>query len=594
MKIQLNRSEVLENGFAKAPTAAQLSYGELAINYDDGDPTLFYKDNSDTIRSIKLAIQPDLTVSANQSGTLDDRYLKLSGGTLTGDLTGTNFIGGVSRISSSPPTPTGDGELWFNTDDGRLYIYYTDGNGDSQWVDAAPDTYDLLLTTNYYSKTESDARYLGISATAANSTLLDGQAASYYLDYNNFVNTPTISGTDLSYTSSTRLLESSTGTDVTLPEVVAGGDSGLMTGAQATKLDGIETGATADQTGAEIKAAYEAEADTNAFDDAAVAKLAGIETSATGDQTGAEIKALYEGEADTNAFTDTEKTKLSGIEDNATADQTGAEIKAAYEGEADTNAFTDAEKTKLAGIETGAQVNTVTSVNGQTGAVTINGTTDLSYTASTRELASSTGNNVILPEVAAAGDSGLMTGSDKTKLDDIDLTGASDGQALIYNSTSGNFEAGDISAGFTVSSATPSSPSNGDTYYDTDDATSYIYVNDGGSSQWVPLSPTQHTATDLTYTSATRVLASSTGNDAILPEVVANGDSGLMTGADKDKLDDIDLSGATDGQGLVYNSSTSTFEPGDLAPQVLIVDGGNFENGSAIVTTSTDIDGGSF
>jgi len=38
----------------------------------------------------------------------------------------------------------------------------------------------------------------------------------------------------------------------------------------------VESGATADQTGAEIKALYEAEADTNAFDDAAVAKLAGI------------------------------------------------------------------------------------------------------------------------------------------------------------------------------------------------------------------------------------------------------------------------------------------------------------------------------
>lgn len=40
-----------------------------------------------------------------------------------------------------------------------------------------------------------------------------------------------------------------------------------------TKLSGVEAGATADQTGAEIKAAYEAEADTNAYDDAAVTKV---------------------------------------------------------------------------------------------------------------------------------------------------------------------------------------------------------------------------------------------------------------------------------------------------------------------------------
>jgi len=82
-------------------------------------------------------------------------------------------------------------------------------------------------------------------------------------------------------------------------------------------------------TGAEIKALYEAEADTNAFDDAAVAKLAGIETAATADQTGAEIKAAYEAEA--NAFTDAQFTKLAGIETAATADQTGAEIETALD-----------------------------------------------------------------------------------------------------------------------------------------------------------------------------------------------------------------------------------------------------------------------
>ena len=46
-------------------------------------------------------------------------------------------------------------------------------------------------------------------------------------------------------------------------------------------------------------------------------KLDGIETSATADQTGSEIKSLYEAQSDTNAFTDAEKTKLSGIETSA-------------------------------------------------------------------------------------------------------------------------------------------------------------------------------------------------------------------------------------------------------------------------------------
>ena len=52
--------------------------------------------------------------------------------------------------------------------------------------------------------------------------------------------------------------------------------------------------------GAEIKTAYEAEA--NAFTDTKNTKLSGIETSATVDQTGAEIKTLYEANDDTNIF----------------------------------------------------------------------------------------------------------------------------------------------------------------------------------------------------------------------------------------------------------------------------------------------------
>jgi len=65
--------------------------------------------------------------------------------------------------------------------------------------------------------------------------------------------------------------------------------------ADGTKLDGIESGATADQTNAEIKTAYEANSDTNNFTDALLAKLNAIEANATTDQTIAEIKSLIAG-----------------------------------------------------------------------------------------------------------------------------------------------------------------------------------------------------------------------------------------------------------------------------------------------------------
>ena len=56
-------------------------------------------------------------------------------------------------------------------------------------------------------------------------------------------------------------------------------------------------------------------------------KLGTVEDSATADQTGGEIKTAYEGEA--NAYTDTKDTKLGTIEESATVDQTGDEIVSA-------------------------------------------------------------------------------------------------------------------------------------------------------------------------------------------------------------------------------------------------------------------------
>jgi len=108
---------------------------------------------------------------------------------------------------------------------------------------------------------------------------------------------------------------------------VSGTVDGRDVAADGTKLDGIESGATADQSNAEIRAAVEAATDSNVFTDADHSKLNAIEASATADQTNAEIKTAYEANADTNEFSDAEQTKLANIETAATADQTSGEIK---------------------------------------------------------------------------------------------------------------------------------------------------------------------------------------------------------------------------------------------------------------------------
>ena len=183
--------------------------------------------------------------------------------------------------------------------------------------------------------------------------------------------------------------------DVSATDRVLGRDSSgagvveEITPANLRTMINVEDGATADQTDAEIKTAYENNSDTNAFTDAEKTKLSGVEANATADQTDEEIQdivgAMLTGNTESGItvtyqdadgtidfavasqtdenFTTADHSKLDGIESNATADQTGAEIKSLYESESDTNAFTDADHTKLDGIEASADVTDATNVD---------------------------------------------------------------------------------------------------------------------------------------------------------------------------------------------------------------------------------------
>ena len=73
----------------------------------------------------------------------------------------------------------------------------------------------------------------------------------------------------------------SAGIDVTGNITVSGTVDGRDVAADGSKLDGIESGATGDQTNAEIRAAVEAASDSNVFTDADHSKLNGIAAGAT-------------------------------------------------------------------------------------------------------------------------------------------------------------------------------------------------------------------------------------------------------------------------------------------------------------------------
>jgi len=89
---------------------------------------------------------------------------------------------------------------------------------------------------------------------------------------------------------------------------------------------------------------------TNKFTTASdISKLAGVEAGATADQTDAEIKTAYENNADTNAFTDAEQTKLAGVEaladvtDTANVTSAGALMDSEVTNLADVKAFDPAD-----------------------------------------------------------------------------------------------------------------------------------------------------------------------------------------------------------------------------------------------------------
>lgn len=190
------------------------------------------------------------------------------------------------------------------------------------------------------------------------------------------------------------------------------GNGGLtevnFTNTLKTKLDNIEVGATADQTGAEIVSLLTSEIGNNNwqgdttysvgdgglteinFTTAKDNKLSAIESGATADQTGSEIASLLNVElggtdwqTDTTYtvgnggltevnFTTVKDNKLAGIEDNATADLTGTEIALLLDAELGSSIwqqdttytvgdgglteinFTTAKDSKLTGIESGA------------------------------------------------------------------------------------------------------------------------------------------------------------------------------------------------------------------------------------------------
>jgi len=205
-----------------------------------------------------------------------------------------------------------------------------------------------------------------------------------------------------------KLSTTAAGIDVFGNVAVTGTVDGRDVATDGTKLDTIETNATADQTDAEIRAAVEAATDSNVFTDADHTKLNSIEASADVTDTANVVSALIAG---TNIAIAANGT-ISSTDTNTTY--------SVQDGELSQNNFTDADHTKLNSIETNADVTDTTNVVA-------------ALTAGTNVAIASNGTISSTNTTYSVGDGGLtqknFTTTLKSKLDGIESGATADQSA---------------------------------------------------------------------------------------------------------------------------------------------------------------------
>ena len=115
MKITLKRSNVLDGSVAKPPTAAQMEYGEFAVNYNTADPSVFIKDSGNAIIKVagkgSIGGQPagdDSQIQFNDNGefgaTAGFTY-NISNNTLSAPIG--NFVSGsITSLNAGTTTTT--------------------------------------------------------------------------------------------------------------------------------------------------------------------------------------------------------------------------------------------------------------------------------------------------------------------------------------------------------------------------------------------------------------------------------------------------------------------------------------------------------
>ena len=249
--INLNPSGTFPPGhqvFVSVPSGSTVTFDSSGANVGiaAGSAVMFVYDGanwktvlfSSTIATTSSGTSGLVQLSDGSGGFTSDTALSFNASsnvlTVDGKLTVTGLIDPTGLVvdekadtaATGHTSAAGKGLYWVKSDTPNRPMFTNDAGTEKK----------VLINGDNVSELTNDAGYVDASGAAS--------AAP---------------ATNLGYTASSRTVTSSTGTDAVITEVAAGGNSGLMTGADKTKLDGVATGANV-YTDANAIAAVEGEA----------------------------------------------------------------------------------------------------------------------------------------------------------------------------------------------------------------------------------------------------------------------------------------------------------------------------------------------
>tara|TARA_Y100000361_G_C11150876_1_gene340965 strand:- start:49 stop:1854 length:1806 start_codon:yes stop_codon:yes gene_type:complete len=297
--LDLRSVSELQNAILHKTTESSASNVEGKIIYDTGTNTLKYRSDSawislsgqdaNTFRTVKVDTTDDGTANVTL-GTSEN--LELFGGTNitlaenagqitinAGAATTVSINGGSERdgpITLQPALNTTSTQTIAVTEPNAAGTFHFDVVGGSI---GTTELEDAGVT---FAKIQNVATDTIVGRTASGTGVTKALSKSEVLGILNVADGAQANvATNLGSTTATGqiIITSSTGNNVTIGEAT-GSIAGVMSTDHHDKLDGIEAGATADQTNAEIRAAVEAASDSNVFTDADHTKLNGIAASA--------------------------------------------------------------------------------------------------------------------------------------------------------------------------------------------------------------------------------------------------------------------------------------------------------------------------